>query len=877
MKAILPLLILLASLFSFARLHGDDALYLDKTAPLEDRVTNLLGQLTLDEKLSLLSGQDRCVMPPIPRLHLPPMRMADAAAGVRGIDDSNNGPATQFTCGVMMASTWDPELLTHVAAAIGEEARNKKAGTQILLGPAVNIQRSPLGGRNGEYYSEDPFLAARLAVGYIQGMQGEGTAACIKHFACNNEEVDRSKVNVLVGERALREIYLPAFEAGVEEGHVWCVMSSYNLVNGFHSSANHYLLTDVLKQGWGFDGMVMSDWGGVHAVAPTLNAGNDVEMPGPPRQLKPEAVKAALQSGQLTQATIDDAVRRTLRTMVRTGLLDGPWHTDPSVVNSPAHQKIARQIAEQGIVLLKNQDNILPLDGTKIHTIALLGAAATDMQYGSRGSPDVVPFYTISPVAGITSRAGSGIRIVSVAPGRDEQRHAIPTSAFTPASGSAPYGLTAEYFSNSNLEGTPAGTRLEPGINAEWKDKTSMKIHGINQHHFSVRWTGTLTAPETGRYEISFGADDGCRLFIDNKPVIDHWVSDPEMQIAEVDLVAGHPYPFRAEYFQSGGKSFAHLDWQLPRINHVAAEVAAAKGADVAIVFVSTAKTEGEGHDRPSMTLPDEQDALVQQVIAANPHTIVVLNNGTPVTMPWVDQVPGLLETWFPGEEAGHAIASILFGDVNPSGKLPTTLGAHREDYPDYGNFPGRNGVVNYREGIYVGYRHFDKENIAPLFPFGYGLSYTTFDYGPIQLSSPTLAPDGKLSVSLPIRNTGAREGREVVELYLHDPAPKIDKPVRELKGFAKIDLAPGEMKTVTLQLTPRDFAYFDVPGKQWKADAGDYEIQVGASSRDLRQKATVHLSATFTQSVPLSSDQLTLNGGFGKNTAVDQNAPTSF
>jgi beta-glucosidase len=499
------------------------------------------------------------------------------------------------------------------------------------------------------------------------------------------------------------------------------------------------------------------------------------------------------------------------------------------------------------------------------------------MQYGSRGSPEVTPFYTISPVAGITRQAGSAVKVNYVAEGRDETRHPIPTEAFAPASGSESHGLTAEYFAGSNLEGTPAATRNDKTINFEWAEHAKMNVAGINQHHFSVRWTGTLTAPETGRYEITFGADDGCRLFIDNKPVIDHWVSDPEPQIADVDLVAGKAYPFRAEYFQNGGKSFAHLSWQLPRINHCAAEVAAAKNADVAIVFVSTEKSEGEGHDRPSMKLSNQQDVLVQQVVAANPHTIVVLNNGTPVEMPWVDQVPGLIEAWFPGQEAGNAIASILFGTVNPSGKLPTTLGAHREDYPDYGNFPGVNGVVNYKEGIYVGYRHFDKDNITPLFPFGYGLSYTTFDYGALQVSSSTLDPSGKITVSLPIKNTGDREGREIVELYTHDPAPKIDKPVRELKGFAKVDLAPGETKTVTLQLTPRDLAYFDVPGKQWKADAGDYEIQVGASSRDIRQKATVHLSADFTQSVPLSSDQLTINGGFGKNTAVDQDDPTHF
>ena len=700
---------------------GDTAPYLNKAAPLEDRVTDLLGRLTADEKISLLSGANSSTTMAIPRLQIPGMRMADAGSGVRGIDDSNNGPASLFPDAVMMAATWDPALIGRAAAAIGEEAHNKKAGSQILLGPAVNIQRSPLGGRNAEYFSEDPFLAGQMAVGFINGIQAVGTAACIKHFACNNEEVDRREVDVKVGERALREIYLPAFEAGVKEGHVWTVMSSYNRVNGPHASANRYLLTDVLKQGWGFDGMVMSDWHGAHQTATVINAGNDLEMPGPGKYLNPAAVDLALQNGQTTTAVIDENVRRILRTIIRTGLLDGPWQINPDSVNSPEHQKLTREVAEQGIVLLKNQGSLLPLDMTKFHSIALIGIAVTNLQISGRGSADGTPFYSISPLAGITKRAGEKVAIS----------------------------------------------------------------------------------------------------------------------------------------FASG--------------NPVNEAVDAAKKSDVAVVFVSSFRTEGEKHDRPSMSLPGRQDALVRAVAAANKRTIVVLNCGTPMDLrAWLDQVPGLLAVWYPGQEGGSAIAAVLFGDVNPSGKLPTTFGARRENYPDYGNFPGVKNRVNYEEGIYVGYRHFDKENIAPLFPFGFGLSYTAFEYGSLQLSQSTLDPHGKVSVSLEVKNTGSRAGQEVVELYAHDPSPQIDKPIRELKGFVKVSLEPGERKTVSLPVKARDFAYFDVPGKQWKADAGDYEIQVGASSRDIRQQATVRLVSTFTEAVPLSSDQLALNGGFEKNAAKD-------
>lgn len=838
--------------------RGDDRPpYLDKSAAVEDRVNDLMGRLTFDEKILLLAGRDACTTPPIDRLKIPPMRMADAGAGVRGIDKTNGGDATNFTSGVMMASTWDPALLGQVGAAIGQEAHNKNQGSQILLGPAVNIQRSPLGGRNGEYFSEDPYLAGQLAVAYIKGMQGEGTAACLKHFACNNEEVDRGSVDVVVSERALREIYLPAFAAGVREGHVWTIMSSYNQVNGFHSSANAYLLTDVLKKGWNFDGTVISDWGGVHEAAGSVKAGNDIEMPGPPKQVTPANVKAALASGALTPAQIDDAVRRTVRTMVRTGLLDGPWQTNPALVNSPAHQKLSREVAEQGIVLLKNENAVLPLDAATIHSIAIVGPAAKAMQIGAEGSPNVHPPYTVGPLQGITERVGRQVRITCVPEDPTIPNAGLPRADVVPEGDPSGHGWSGSYFNNRDLQGTPVAKEIDPSPEHRWTAEEVPAIPGLATTDISVRWSGRLIAPVTGRYKILLGADNGSRLYVGGKCLIDHWMQGEfGTRTVALDLVAGQSYPIRVEYFHATGDSHVELQWRVPPRDNRAAEIAAAKGADVAIVCVSTYKIEGEGHDRPSMSLPNHQDALVRAVVAVNKNTIVVLNNGTPIDMrAWLGQVPAVVEAWLPGMEGGHALAAILFGDVDPSGKLPTTLAARREDYPDFGNFPGQNGRVHYAEGIYVGYRHFDKEGIAPLFPFGFGLSYTTFAYGALQLSAQTLAADGTVTVSLPIQNTGKRAGAEVVQLYVHDPAPKIDKPVRELKGFSKVELAPGETKTVLFSVTPSALAYFDTPGKQWKANAGDYEIQVGGSSRDIRQKATIHLSRDYTQAVPLSHD----------------------
>lgn len=826
--------------------------YRNPAAPLEARVSDLFARLTPDEKLTLLMGTDFTTAP-LPRLGVPAMEMADAGQGVRGGTPGTLGPATLFPAGVTMASTWDPALVGRIGQGIGQEALNKGTGSHVMLGPAVNIQRSPLGGRNGEYFSEDPFLTSRLAVGYIQGMQSTGCGACIKHFACNNQETDRFVVDVRVDERTLREIYLPAFEAGVKQGHVWTIMAAYNRLNGPHATASPYLLTDVLKKDWGWDGLVMSDWGAVHETVGVVTAGNDLEMPGR-GYLAPARLAKALRRGQITQAEIEASDKRILRAILRVGLLDGPHTPDPRLVNSPAHRQLAFEAATQGIVLLKNAGHVLPLSGTALKSIALIGTPARDMQFGATGSPSVTPLYSVSPLDGITQRAGKAvsIRYAPSAEGGDP----IPPLAFTlpfrsSDPGTAHHGLQAEYFANKNLEGPPALTRTDADLHFDWQNVPPAPA--VPRTSFSARWNALLTAPVTGRYTLSLTADDGCRLFVDGKKLIDHWVdSAPTPLTAAIDLVAGRAYPLRVEYFQSGGGAVARLGWILPGQSRFEQALRAARASDVAVVFAGTAGTEGEGSDRPSLALPGDQDALIRAVAAANKKTIVVLNNGTPVLMTgWLRQVPGLVEAWLPGQEGGRALAALLFGDVNPSGKLPTTLAARREDYPDFGHYPGVNGQVDYAEGIYVGYRHFDKAQIAPLFPFGYGLSYTTFRYGPLKLSSAALASHGTLTVTVPVTNTGTRAGAEVVELYVHDPHPKIDKAVRELKAFGKVMLLPGQTKRVTLALAPRALAYCDVPGKQWKADAGDYDLEVGASSRDIRQRARLHLAADFTEPIP--------------------------
>ena len=529
-------------------------MYKNAGAPLEQRVDDLFGRLTQDEKLALLGGTGFTTQP-IPRLGVPGMAMADAGQGVRGGPDGTLGPATAFPAGVEMASTWDTNLIRQVGQAIGDEARNKGPGVQVELGPAINIHRSPLGGRNGEYFTEDPFLDAQLAVAYVRGMQSMGVGACLKHFVCNNQEIDRDEVNVTVSERALREIYLPAFKAGVQEGKAWAIMSSYNRINGFHASANHYLLTDVLKKEWGFDGLVMSDWGGVDETD-VVQAGNDLEMPTGGNMNVPK-LKAASTDGSVTQAAVDDSVHRILRTIIRTGLLDGPMHPDPTQVNSPARAALALEVAEKGIVLLKNQKNILPLD-SGMKSIAVIGEPAEHLQIDALGSPEVSPTHVVELLDAIKARAGDTTVNYVPASGNGDR---LPASAVMLPDGSG-HGFKAEYFKNRDLQGQPALVRVDAKIDPQ---NPRPPAPGFPQTDFSVRWTAKLTAPATGKYVFTFTSDDGCRVFLDGKAIIDHWVETAATPFrSEAELTAGKTYDLRVEYFQAGGNYVAQLNWQWP-------------------------------------------------------------------------------------------------------------------------------------------------------------------------------------------------------------------------------------------------------------------------------------------------------------------------
>ena len=856
------------------------AVYKNPRAPLEDRVEALFQAMTPEERLTLLSGADDASTHAVPRLGVPQMVMLDATQGAHGSNRATAGKATLFASGVLLAATWDLGLAARIGHGVGVEALNKGAGGEVLLGPGLNIMRSPLGGRIGEYIGgEDPYVASRMAVAYIKGLQETGCAACMKHYACNNQEFLRGVIDVRVDERALREIYTPAFIAAAKEAKVWTAMAAYNKVNGSHCSTNWYLLRQILKNEAGFDGMVMTDWWSAGSVTES-NDGCDLEMPNS-GYAKPELINKALATGQLLQASVDDSVRRVIRTIIRVGLMDHPHQADPSQINTPEHRQLALEAAEKGIVLLKNRQIILPLDPSRVRSVALIGPACKNWQMGLSGSAHVDPIQSVSAYDGIVARAksaGSGIKVLYDYGFDDhgDNEHftgqVVPPTALRPTEGQG-NGLTGEYFEGYAFNHPPISTQIDPGVDLT---KELRQAAGLKSDHFCARWTGTLTAPVTGVYRMNLEANlekSGGRLYLDDKLILDLWPGFDGSHIKGLaSLVAGQTYKMRIEYVNIAENHPFRWTWLPPGEDLFGSAVKTARQADVAVVFVGTrADDEEEFKDRRDMALPGLQNDLIRAVAAANPHTIVVLNNGGPVLVSdWIDQVPGVIEAFFPAQSGGEALAHILFGDVNPSGKLVYTIGKAREDYPDYRHFPVRpdslhfdhpagdlanatsgQPVVDYAEGIYVGYRAFDKRNIEPSFPFGFGLSYTSFRYANPRLSKTAMLPTEKLTLTADITNTGASAGTEVVELYVRARQPRIDRPIRELKGFARVDLNAGETRPVTFSVAGRDFAYCDVAGKRWKADAGAYLLELGSSSRDLRAQAEVRLSADYVEALP--------------------------
>ncbi|HEY3779857.1 MAG TPA: glycoside hydrolase family 3 C-terminal domain-containing protein [Fimbriimonadaceae bacterium] len=799
-------------------------------------IPSLVAQMTLAEKVSLCHGGTDFSTKAIPRLGIPEYRFTDGPNGVR---DQEQIPTTYFPTGISMAATWDPELINRVGVALGQEV--KGMGKSVLLGPAVNIDRTPLGGRTFEYESEDPWLNSRICVDYVKGVQSQGVLSCIKHYAVNSIEKERLTVDAQIDERTLREIYLPAFEAAVKEAHVGSVMAAYNKVNGQYCAENTHLMKDILKGEWGFQGFVMSDWGAVHSTVPTALNGLDLEMPGGHvDDYLGRPLLNAVNKGEVPTSQLDEMITRMLTTLKGTEQPD--IHGDPHV-STKAHQMLAREVAEKAMVLLKNNNSLLPLDAKSIHTLAVIGPNA-DVKFGADGgSGSVIAPYEITPLQGLKNYLGSSVQI-RYAPGADLQAtpdQVVPPSAFQTADGKP--GLDAAYYPNVDFKGEPTLKRVDANVNFDW-DKVS-PAQGFPRQYFSTKWTGFITPPETGTYDLSTKSDDGSRVYIDGKVVVENWGYHGSVSAkGYIKLEKGHRYPVEIDYIQGTGGAEVLFAWKkLPsgRKPWIDEAVRVAKSADKAIVFVGANHDEDtEGSDKSNLSMPDDSDELVSEVLKVRPDAIIVLINGTPVAMPWVDQAHAILEAWYPGMECGNAIADVLFGKANPSGKLPVSFPKRLEDSPAHalGDYPPKGGVLKYDEGVLVGYRWYDAKKIEPLFPFGFGLSYTTFKMSIAQ----TVVTGPEVAVTVNVANTGRRAGGTVAELYVSELGPKVMRPEKELKAFQKVYLEPGESKTVILHLNKRSFSYYSADSHDWVTDGGEYDLLLGSSSRNIESKASIEL-----------------------------------
>ncbi|MCM3786722.1 glycoside hydrolase family 3 C-terminal domain-containing protein [Neobacillus mesonae] len=670
-------------------------------------VNEILSQMTLEEKASLISGKDFWNLKGIERLGVPSIMVTDGPHGLRKQDGSADHlglnasvPATAFPTASGLASTWDRDLVEQVGAALGEETQAEDVG--VILGPGVNIKRSPLGGRNFEYFSEDPYLASEMATSHVKGVQSQGVGTSLKHFAVNNQEHRRMSTDAIVDERTLREIYLAAFEGVVKNAQPWTVMTSYNRINGTYAAENEYLLTDILKGEWGHEGMVVSDWGGVNEAAYSIKAGNELEMPSSGGVGTKKVIKA-IEDGTLPLEKLDQAVERILTLIAKVV----EHKKENATYDKDQHHQLARKVAADTMVLLKNEDEVLPLK--KAGNIALIGAFAEKPRYQGGGSSHINPTR------------------------KDDVREEM-----------------------KKLAGDAASFTYTKGYNIE------------------------EDAPN------------------------DELIKEAQE---------------------------------------------AAKQADVAVVFAGLPdRYESEGYDRSHMCLPDNHHRLIEAVAEVQPNTVVILSNGSPVEMPWLPSVKAVLEGYLAGQAFGGAVADLLFGEVSPSGKLAESFPKRLEDNPSYLYFPGEGDKVEYREGLFVGYRYYDKTKTETLFPFGHGLSYTTFKYSNLSISAKQFKDTDTVEVSVDVTNTGKLAGKEIVQLYVRDVESSVTRPDKELKGFGKVELAPGETKTVTMTLGKRAFAYYNVDLKDWYVESGEFEILAGRSSAAIELTETVRVESTSKQ-----------------------------
>lgn len=802
-------------------------------AAREAVVEAALARLDLDAKARLLSGQDTWTLPALPEIGLPSLVMSDGPIGVRGVHWTADDPSVALPSPTALAATWDPGLARRAGVLLAQEARRK--GVHVLLAPTVNLHRSPLGGRHFEAYSEDPYLTGTIGAGYVNGVQSGGVGTTVKHFVANDAETERFTVNNTVSERALRELYLAPFEIIVENAHPWGIMTAYNTVNGTTMTEHHYLVNEVLRGEWGFDGYNVSDWMAARDTVAAIEGGLDVAMPGP-QTVYGEALAQAVRDGKVTEAKVDEAVRNVLRLAARVGILDG---AEPVVTELPEAvdgSELAREIARRSFVLVRNQ-GALPLRPNG--TVALIGAAARDARVLGGGSATVFPDRIVSPLDGLTA--------------------ALPEGALTYAVGADPnteLGVADKGFELRavcrDAEGNVIGTGSAPNGHIQWMgDDLPEGVTHDTLH--TVELTGTFTPRGTGPHTFGIKGIGAFELTIDGTTYYDDVQrpakDDPfaaffgaPVPRAQPELTAGEPVEVSLSHvveFPEGtpmkvvGFTLAHQEPQRDPDELIAEAVEAARNAGTAVVVVATTdRVESEGFDRKDLTLPGRQDDLVRAVAAVNPNTVVIVNSGSPVELPWREDVAAVLLSWFPGQEGGAALADVLTGAHEPGGRLPTTWGS-LTDAPVSRVAPS-DGELPYTEGVFIGYRAWDKAGRVPSYPFGHGLGYTDWTYESAEAEGTT--------VTVRVRNSGERAGREVVQVYLVPAETDADRPARWLAGFAGVEAGPGETVEAVVDLPRRAFETWDEKTNSRTFVKGSYEIQVGRSIADRRVAATINV-----------------------------------
>lgn len=835
--------------------------------------------MTIEEKALLTTGATMWSTNPVDRFDLPSVTVTDGPAGARG--PITPGIGTQVAtlcipCGSALGATFDVSLLEELGVALGHQTRSK--GARVLLAPTVNLHRSPLFGRAFECYSEDPLLSGKLAASFIRGAQSRGVATTVKHFVGNDAEFERMTINSVIDQRTLREVYLLPFEIAVREGGSLGIMTSYNRMNGVYCAENRELLQDILRDEWGFEGFVVTDWFAGFTTEGAANAGLDLEMPAPPRGYG-KFLAEAVRDGRVDEEDLNRAVRTLLSTFERLGALDDQPQP-PMAIDLPEHRQLARRAAVSSMVLLRNEkvkdQPLLPLQTNGLKTVAVIGPNAERTRIMGGGSAEVLPHHRTAIIDVLRERLGAKVSVRHEAGGNIDKT----TPTVDPQMVRRPDGIPGfevivfDGNADNNTELTrvhrPDGRILLVARNDAGVPTSS--------YHFNA--TGIITVETSGQYIVSLVEVSPCRLLLDGKLVVDGASTIPprgqsffgmgSVEItAIVDLVAGQQHELVLECDATNkqwahgaqvGLQFVEQDDPVRRAVELAAE------CDIALVVVGTTDDwESEGHDRDTLELPGRQVELIRAVAAANQKTIVLVNTGAPVDMSWANEVPSIMQIWFGGQEMGHAVVDVLLGEADPGGRLPTTIPERIEHTPAYGNFPGEHGQVRYGEGVFIGYRWYEARHLPVRFPFGHGLSYTTFELGQPDCDDTEISSAQKVTIRIPVTNTGSRIGTEVVQVYVAPRNSSVQRPNKELKSFAKVNLKPGESTVVTIELSPRDFAFWNpgdvyrsvlrpqVTGESanialdqkgaWQIDQGLYDIHIGTSSVNIAHQFVINIS----------------------------------